>query len=344
MKRGKISESVLKRTVIKEIQYKNKNVKKGAAVGGDGAVFATDGRDMVSSVSSYSGEIILSGRRAFAGAINSLAAMGAEPFAVQVCVLMPESTKESMLRGFMAELHHMGEVIGVQIAGGHTETAVGMEKPVVMVTSYGYRESIPDDKLYKGKAETDNGCDIVMIGEAGLEGTAVLAIENEEELRKRFAGAYIDKAKEYIKELVIVREAAAAGLHGIKAMHDTSKGGVFGALWELGEYLKCGMEINLRSIPIRQETIELCEYFDLNPYFINSLGGLLAVTEDGKGLVSKINDCGKTAAVIGHTVIGHQKTIINNDEKRYLEPPRSGKAEERLEGLYKEWEEPKKRF
>lgn len=338
MKRGKISESVLKRTIIKEIQYKNKAVKKGAAAGSDGAVFATDGRDMASSVSAYTGEIIMSGRRAFAGAVNSLAAMGAEPFAVQAGILMPESTKESMLRGFMTELHHMGEAIGVQIAGGHTETAVGIEKPVVMVTSYGYREKFPDEKPYKGKVceESDNGYDIVMIGEAGLEGTAVLAIENEEELRKRFTGTYIDKAKGYIKELVIVREAAAAVMHGVKAMHDTSKGGVFGALWELGEYLKCGMEINLRSIPIRQETIELCEYFDLNPYFINSLGGLLAVTKDGKGLVSKINDGGKTAAVIGRTVIGHQKTIINNDEKRYLESPRSGKAEERLEGLYKE--------
>lgn len=333
MKRGKISESVLKRTVIKEIQYKNKAVKKGAAAGGDGAVFATDGRDMASSVSAYTGEIIMSGRRAFAGAVNSLAAMGAEPFAVQVCVLMPESTKESMLRAFMIELHNMGKDIGVQIAGGHTEMAAGIERPVVTVTSYGFVERLSYGKLYNGKdcQEPDNEYDIVMIGDTGLEGTAVLAVENEEELHKRFTGAYIDKAKAYIKELVIVREAAAAATHGMKAMHDTSKGGVFGALWELGENLKCGMEINLRSIPIRQETVELCEYFDLNPYFINSLGGLLVVTEDGEGLAGKIRNMGKTAAVIGRTDRGHQRTIVNNDEKRYLEPPKSGKAEELLE-------------
>lgn len=135
MKRGKISESVLKRTIIKEIKYKNKTVKKGAAVGSDGAVFATDGRDMVSSVSTYAGEIVMCGRRAFAGAVNSLAAMGATPFAVQVSILMPESTKESMLRAFMIELHDMGEAIGVQLAGGHTETAVGIDKPIVTLTS-----------------------------------------------------------------------------------------------------------------------------------------------------------------------------------------------------------------
>ena len=335
MKIGKISESVLKRTIIKEIKYKNKTVKKGASVGNDGAVFVADGRDMVSSVSTYMGEIILCGKRAFAGAVNSLAAKGAVPFAIQVSILMPESTKESMLRAFMIELHDMGESIGVQLAGGHTETAAGIEKPVVTIISYGYREKSFEEKSYKGKAceEPDNGYDIVMIGAAGLEGTAVLATENEAELRKRFTGSYIDKAKEYASKLVIIREAAAAWQHGGIAMHDTSKGGVFGALWELAEYLKCGIEINLRSIPIRQETIELCEYFDLNPYFINSLGGLLVVAEDGNGLTKRINDSGKEAAVIGHTVMGHQKTIINNDEKRYLESPKSGKPEDKLEGL-----------
>ena len=130
-------------------------------------------------------------------------------------------------------------------------------------------------------------------------------------------------------------EAAVAEQHGGKAMHDTSKGGVFTSLWELSEYLKCGMEINLRSIPIRQETIELCEYFNLNPYFINSLGGLLVVTEDGGSLVKKAEALGKAAAVIGHTVNGHQKTVINNDEKRYLEAPRAGKPEDRLEGIFR---------
>lgn len=335
MKIGKISESVLKRTIIKEIKYKNKTVKKGAAVGSDGAVFATDGRDMVSSISTYTGEILLCGRRAFAGAVNSVAAREAKPFAVQVSILMPESTKESMLRAFMTEIHDMGEAIGVQIAGGHTETVSGIEKPVVTLTAYGFRDKPFYVQSGKGKSheDPDNGYDIVMIGEAGLEGTAVLAMENEQELRKRFTGSYIDKAKAYIGELVIVREAAAAEQHGGRAMHDTSKGGVFTGLWELAEYLKCGVEINLRSIPIRQETIELCEYFNLNPYFINSLGGLLVVTEDGEGLVRKMDDMGKVAAVIGHTVSGHQKTIVNNDEKRYLESPRAGKAEDKLEGL-----------
>ena len=55
------------------------------------------------------------------------------------------------------------------------------------------------------------------------------------------------------------------------------------------------------------------------------------VTEDGEGLVGKIRNMGKTAAVIGRTDRGHQRTIVNNDEKRYLEPPKSGKAEELLE-------------
>lgn len=327
MKIGKISESVLKRTVIKEIKYKNKTVKKGSAVGSDGAVFATDGRDMVSSISTYMGDIILCGKRAFAGAVNSVAAGEAKPFAVQVSVLMPESIKENRLRALMVTLHDMGEAIGVQIAGGHTETVSGIEKPVITVTAYGYREKMFDGQTYKG---LDEGYDIVMIGEAGLEGTAVLAIEKETALRERFTAGYIEKAKAYAEGLVIVNEAAVAVQHGGRAMHDTSKGGIFGALWELGERLKCGLEVNLRAIPIKQETIEICEHFDLNPYFINSSGALLVVVKDGESLVRSMTGTKKPVSVIGHTVSGHQKTIINNDEKRYLESPRSGKPEENL--------------
>jgi hydrogenase maturation factor len=333
MKTGKISEAVLKRTVIKEIKYKNKTVKKGASVGNDGAVFKTDGRDMVSSMSTYTEkDILLCAKRAFAGAVNSTASKMADVFAVSVSILMPQSTKESELRAVMTELHDMGQSIGVQIAGGHTETSDDIEKPVITVTSYGYREKPFEVNENKG---LDTGYDVVMAGEAGLEGTAVLAVENESALKERFTAGYIEKAKHCADGLVVADEAAVAVQHGGRAMHDTSKGGIFGAIWELGEYLKCGMEINLKDIPIKQETIELCEYFNLNPYFIDSLGGLLVVTDDGEHLRSVYEAMGKTAKIIGHTVSGHQKTIMNNDEKRYLESPKSGKMEDRIENISK---------
>lgn len=323
MKAGKVSESVLKRTVIKEIKYRNRAVIKGSSVGNDAVVFEAGRGHMVSSVASYGGELLLSARRAFAGAINSLAAKKAEPVAVTLSIMMPESVKESQLRMVIATINELGSALKVQLAGGHTETVAGLSLPVITVNAFGYL-NIPYEEPDKRSVA---GLDIVMAGETGLEGTAVLAIKRESELRERFTQGYVNKAKLAIDDIYVAQEAAVAVRHGAIAMHDTSKGGVFGALWEMGEYLKCGMNINLKSVPIRQETVELCEYFDMNPYFIPALGGLIIVTENGEQLVQKLRECGKKAEVIGCTVEGHDKAIINNEEKRFLEPPKAGKTE-----------------
>lgn len=47
--------------------------------------------------------------------------------------------------------------------------------------------------------------------------------------------------------------------HGVHAMHDVTEGGIFGALWEMGAASGVGIVADLDKIPIRQETIELCE-------------------------------------------------------------------------------------
>ena len=57
-----------------------------------------------------------------------------------------------------------------------------------------------------------------------------------------------------------------------QAMHDVTEGGIYGALWELAEASGVGLEIDLKAIPIRQETVEVCEQFHLNPYQLISSG------------------------------------------------------------------------
>lgn len=330
MKIGKISESVLKRTIIKEIKHKRKDVLKGAAIGNDGAVYKKDDREPVTSIATYSGDFLYSAKRAFAAAINSLAARGAEPVGVMVSILMPESEKESHLREVMSTLDDMAKEVNVQITGGHTETASNVNICVVTASAFGFMRKPFTDKVLKKYAEDGKDIEnlqVVMVSYAGIEGTALIVKEKENELRTRFTRSYIDKVRNFENELIVSSEAAVAVKHGVKAMRDTSKGGVFGAIWELSEYLKCGMKIDLKAIPIKQETIEFCEFFDLNPYFIPAQGGLLIVCENGKQLVDKLLEEGKVAAVIGHLTKDTKKAIENNGEVRYLEPPKAGKME-----------------
>ena len=68
-------------------------------------------------------------------------------------------------------------------------------------------------------------------------------------------------------------------------MHDGSSGGVYGALWQMGVWMDKGFEVQHVDIPIRQETIEICEFFNINPYLLDATGCLFVVVEDGEKLV-----------------------------------------------------------
>ena len=74
---------------------------------------------------------------------------------------------------------------------------------------------------------------------------------------------------------------------------------------------------------IRQETVEICEYFDVNPYGLISSGAMLMATEDGESLVKDLCEAGIPATVIGKAVAGNDRVIIREDERRFLEPPKT---------------------
>ena len=156
----------------------------------------------------------------------------------------------------------------------------------------------------------------------GISETAFLAQEKEEELLTRYPLFFIKSAQNLEQYYSIIPEAATAVKSGVTAMHDVAGGGIFGALWELGERFGVGLQVDMKKIPIKQETVEVCEFFGYNPYEIRSDGALLMVTSEGHALVEKLNSQGISAEVIGMIMEGNDKVIINDDEKRFLEPPR----------------------
>jgi len=204
---------------------------------------------------------------------------------------------------------------GVDILSGHTEVTRAVQEPLVTITAIGVTRK--DTLIHSSMVRP--GMDIVATKWVGLEGTAILANEKEEKLRERYAQPFIDRAKTFHQMMSILPEAAVAVSSGAGAMHDVSEGGVFGALWEMAESAGVGLEIDLKKIPIRQETVEVCEFFDVNPYKLLSGGCLLIATEDGNGLVMELEKANIPAVIIGKATEGNDRVLINDDERRFLE-------------------------
>lgn len=320
MEIGKVPENVLKRAIFKQIHTKREEVLVGAGVGEDCAVMQlADDEVFVLSTDPITGTDKDMGTLAIQITANDLASAGAEPVGVLLTVLLPPQTKESQIRQMMQDVEAACASLHIQTMGGHTEITAAVNQPLISVTGVG--------KVKKDRLVTTGGAhvgdDVLVTKWIGIEGTSIIAKEKEAELAKRFSSAFIEEAKNFDRFLSVVPEGAVAAKSGVSAMHDVTEGGIYGALWELAEASGVGLEINLKDIPIRQETVEICECFRLNPYHLISSGCMLMAAPDGRKLAKDLEKAGIKATLIGRCVEGKAKKIVNGEEISFLERPRT---------------------
>lgn len=320
MKIGKVPENVLKRSVIKQIHTRRAEVLLGAGVGEDcAAVKLAEDETLVMSTDPITGTVHDIGTLAIQITVNDLASAGAEPLGVLLTVLLPEAVEEADLKKMMAQVEEACAKTNIQVMGGHTEVTAAVTQLVISVCGVG---KVKDGQLVS-TAGARPGMDILVTKWIGIEGTSILAKEKEQELLTRFAQPFLDKAKAMDQYLSVLPEAAVAVRSGVAAMHDVTEGGIFGALWEMAEASGVGLEIDLKKIPIRQETVEICEFFGLNPYQLISSGCMLMASSDGNRLVRELNLAQIPAAVIGKATEGNDRVLWNEEERRFLEPPKT---------------------
>lgn len=121
-----------------------------------------------------------------------------------------------------------------------------------------------------------------------------------------------------------------------------SEGGLFAALWRACEDLKpilsikqaggkaaaagarpVGCEVDLNSICIRQEVIEISELYDENPYEAPSKGAWLILWDEEKedDLPEHLRDIIKNADKIGRITKKNDRILTGAESVRFLTPP-----------------------
>lgn len=319
MKTGKISEIVLKRSVIGQLNHRSEKALSNPHAGEDCAFLQiSSDEQIVLSSHAESGTIDDMEQYVFQVVANNLASGGAETVGVMSTILLPENYEEADLKAMMKRLDIVAESLNITVLGGHTEVSPYVSAPVISITGVG---TCPKG-CGKMTGNAKPGQDVVLSKWIGIQGTAILARKYEEKLQERFSEAFVSQAQAFLKYLSVAPEAAVAMKSGVSAMHDVSRGGIFAALWELAEAAGVGLDIDLKKIPIRQETVEVCEIFDVNPYTMVSGGALLMVADKGEDLVRQLEREGIPAMVIGKTTDGNDRTVRNEEEVRFLEPPR----------------------
>ncbi|MGN0395525.1 MAG: AIR synthase-related protein [Coprococcus sp.] len=250
---------------------------------------------------------------------NNLRAAGYIPFAMTDSIIMP-SDDEKYMKKILRSLSDILKVYGVDIIAGHTEISDAVNKPIITMTMSGRRKICGAVSLDPSNMRA--GMDIVMCGQTGVMGTIRLLEKYKEGLLTRYSKTYLNGVYRLESCMAIGHEADIAIQNDICYSHDISTGGVYAALWELADAADVGIDINHDAIPILQETIEIYEYTGHNPYMIDGSGAALFVTENGEVLSDSLYKAGFEASVIGHATGDRDRTIIHDDEKRFLTPPK----------------------
>lgn len=323
MKCGKLTESVYERSVIKVMKA------NGAGLGADCAVLAGNGdcAGILSGQASAFGMDARTAARAYLAATNHVIACCANSVAsglfdacANMTLMVPEKLREIKLRAMIETAAVQAEETGIPILGCNVQVLPMVTEAVAVCVISAGMENRSESNLVPVKKQSLADRELVMTKWLGLEGTAVIAAGSREKLCGRYPSDLVDTAADFYKYLSVAPEAATAVKSGADYLLALREGGVFGGLWQLAAENGVGLVADLKRIPVRQETIEVCEYFDLNPYELMAGGSLLILTENGGELVRALETAGVPAAVIGRTTQGNDRIIRHGEESRFLEP------------------------
>ena len=318
MKIGKVSQTVLKRSILKTLQFQREEtiIQPSVEEMCYGIEVKEDEQILSTSAALYGNEKDL-GVFALAQVVNDLATRGAKAVGVSVHIMLPPYAYESRLKTMMEHIERAGSAHAVQILCAKAEVSPAINKAMVYMNGMGVLKKGELLQSNMGKADQD----IVLLKWIGLEGTFRVMREKEEELSKRFVPTFLNQIQMLEPEIFSEKALFLAKEFGVSAMHQITSGGILAALWEFAESSDVGMEVDLKKMSIKQETVEVCEYFHLNPYQLTSAGSVLIATDRGEELVSKFAEKGIQATVLGRTTVDKARVILGGEEKRFLDRP-----------------------
>ena len=127
---------------------------------------------------------------------------------------------------------------------------------------------------------------VFVSGFVGNLGTKVLIENKFDELSRYFNKQYLQSLSEELDKTIKDGFIPSLSILDNKVVDtlEISKGGALSSLWKLCDRNHWGLTYNLRKIPILQGTIEIANFYDINPYrFLTQNSKLLVldIEEDG---------------------------------------------------------------
>jgi hydrogenase expression/formation protein HypE len=287
----------------------------GPALGEDAAVINLGDRYMAVHTDPISGSVKLLGFLAVYVPTNDVAVRGIEPMWLSVAIFLPPGAEEEVLDAVTSQIDSAARELGVAVVGGHTEVTTAVTRPLVVATAMGV------GRRYVTTSGARPGDYVLMTKSAGQEAASILATDFEEKALKRGVDkAAVERAKEFIKSISVVREALALA-DIATAMHDPTEGGVANGLAEIAYASGVSIVADPQKVVVYPEVEALCRAFGIDPLETLSSGVLLATVPPSRlpDAEERLRELRVPYSVIGR-VVPRADFLVKIGERIYDKP------------------------
>lgn len=315
---GKVPPEILSQFALSRTGARRREVVIGPDIGVDAAAVDVDGDILVLSTDPITGAGNNAGWLAVHVACNDIAVHGARPVALLVTLLLPSESATAHLDRLTADIDRAARDVDVAIVGGHTEVSSAVTRPVAVLTAIGRVER---SKLIQ-PAAARAGDDVVLVGSAAIEGTAILASDFADELRPAVGADMVERAQGFWSDVSVVNAALMAAEIGAVAMHDCTEGGIIAAVHEFAAATGLGVRLVVESIHRREETDVIASHFSVDPLALVSSGALLVAARRELDIASRLRDAGFQAARIGEFTATGRRLLLRGKSIPLVPPAR----------------------
>ncbi len=321
---GKIPVDLLKEVVFKNLGATRKDVTIGPKAGVDCAVLEAGDKSLIVSMDPITGAVERIGWLAVNVNANDVATFGVEPAFLFSCLMLPEGWDRSIVETISSQMNQAALTLGMAIVGGHAESTPGLNHPIVVGCAIG----ITPKGQYVTAADAKAGDALILTKSAGIEGTAILASDKENELKRALTPRELQSAKDFYRNISVVNDAlTACRTGGVHAMHDPTEGGIAGGIHEMADAAGLGVQVFTEQICVQPETTKIGRHFKIDPLQLIGSGALLIAGKEEKSdaIIESMKRKGIQASVIGKFLSNPNQRLLTlkNGQMKTLPRPAS---------------------
>ena len=233
------------------------------------------------------------GKLAICGTVNDLVMMGARPQYLSLGLIVEEGLDMKILEKIIDSLAINAKKSGVQVVTGDFKVVEKGACDKIFINSSGVGKII--SKRPMSVENISKGDQIIITGEIGLHGLAVLARRKNLDLKLNIKS---DCQALGGLLLPLVKTTSA-----IKFMRDPTRGGLASTLNEITQATGRGIVIEDKKIPVSRQVKAACELLGIDPLYVANEGKAVLIVDRKNS--AKILAClkkhpmGKKAAIIG---------------------------------------------